>query len=74
MLRDSIDKLDHIAVVAPGMARAFRGYEDMLAYIPHGVDSDALARPSVSPYPAGRHAVSVGSMLFDPRTIQAVGT
>ena len=71
MLEDNIGKLDSIAIVARGMASAFRGHEDKLAFIPHGVDSDALSRPSRSPYRAGRHAVSVGSMLFDPRTIHA---
>jgi 2-beta-glucuronyltransferase len=71
MLEDNIGKLDSIAIVARGMASAFRGHEDKLAFIPHGVDSDALSRPSWSPYRAGRHAVSVGSMLFDPRTIHA---
>ncbi len=71
MLEDNIGKLDSIAIVARGMASAFRGHEDKLAFVPHGVDSEALRRPSASPYRAGRHAVSVGSMLFDPRTIRA---
>jgi 2-beta-glucuronyltransferase len=71
VLQDNIDKLDYIAVVARGMARAFRGHGDKLAFIPHGVDSDALHRSFTSPYRAGRNAVSVGSMLFDPRTIHA---
>jgi 2-beta-glucuronyltransferase len=70
-LDENIDKLDYIAVVARGMAQAFRGHEDKLVFVPHGIDRDALQGPSVSPYQAGRHAVSVGSMLFDPQVICA---
>ena len=34
-------------------------------FVPHGLDADVLEHDGPSPYPAGRHAVSVGSMLFD---------
>ena len=37
-------------------------------FIPHGVEPDKFERIGPSPYDAGtRNAVSVGSMLFDPR-------
>jgi 2-beta-glucuronyltransferase len=34
--------------------------------IPHGFDFSVAEHADPSPYPAGLHAVSVGSMLFDP--------
>ena len=34
-------------------------------YIPHGVDHRITGQDEASPYSAGTHAVSVGSMLFD---------
>jgi 2-beta-glucuronyltransferase len=34
-------------------------------YIPHGVDHHIIGQEEASPYGAGIHAVSVGSMLFD---------
>lgn len=34
--------------------------------IPHGFDFSVAAQADPSPYPPGLHAVSVGSMLFDP--------
>jgi 2-beta-glucuronyltransferase len=33
--------------------------------VPHGLDASIAARADPSPYPPGRHVVSVGSMLFD---------
>ncbi|PWB57314.1 MAG: UDP-glucuronate--glycolipid 2-beta-glucuronosyltransferase [Bradyrhizobiaceae bacterium] len=36
------------------------------AHVPHGLDRQALSVRDPSPYPPGVHAVSVGSMLFDP--------
>lgn len=37
-----------------------------LYYIPHGVDHSIADRADPSPYGEGIHAVSIGSMLFDP--------
>lgn len=37
-----------------------------LAFIPHGIDHSVAERADPSPYDGGIHAVSVGSMLFDP--------
>jgi 2-beta-glucuronyltransferase len=37
-----------------------------LAFIPQGIDHSMGQHNAPSPYPTGVHAVSVGSMLFDP--------
>ena len=34
--------------------------------VPHGLDHRIADQADPNPYPAGKHAVSVGSMLFDP--------
>lgn len=34
--------------------------------VPQGIDPNILSLVGPSPFPAGRHAVSIGSMLFDP--------
>jgi 2-beta-glucuronyltransferase len=36
-----------------------------LAFVPHGIDHSVAQQADPSPYDAGIHAVSVGSMLFD---------
>ncbi len=60
--------MEAIALVSPAMAAAVNS-RDNVHHIGHGIDPgiDRLADPS--PYEAGLHAVSVGSMLFDPRAI-----
>lgn len=60
--------MDAIALVSPAMADEVASRSN-LYHIGHGIDPaiDALADPS--PYGPGLHAVSVGSMLFDPRAI-----
>ena len=37
-----------------------------LAFVPHGIDHAVAEQADPSPYGEGTHAVSVGSMLFDP--------
>ena len=37
-----------------------------LAFVPQGIDHSVGEKANPSPYPEGIHAVSVGSMLFDP--------
>ncbi len=37
-----------------------------LAFVPHGIDHSVAQQADPSPYGPGTHAVSVGSMLFDP--------
>jgi 2-beta-glucuronyltransferase len=39
-------------------------------YVPHGLDTTELRKPTRSPFGGGKHAVSVGNMLFDPSVIQ----
>ena len=60
--------MDAIALVSPAMADEVASRHN-LYHIGHGIDPgiDTLADPS--PYDAGLHAVSVGSMLFDPGAI-----
>lgn len=38
-----------------------------LAFVPHGIDHAVAEQADPSPYGEGIHAVSVGSMLFDPQ-------
>jgi 2-beta-glucuronyltransferase len=60
--------MDAIALVSPAMADEVASRHNVY-HIGHGIDPaiDTLADPS--PYDAGLHAVSVGSMLFDPSAI-----
>lgn len=39
-------------------------------FVPHGLDTSELNKPTTSPYGTGLHAVSVGNMLFDASVIQ----
>jgi 2-beta-glucuronyltransferase len=39
-------------------------------YVPHGLDTSELRKPTKSPFGVGKHAVSVGNMLFDPGVIE----
>jgi 2-beta-glucuronyltransferase len=41
--------------------------DSKLFYVPHGIDPSIARDADPSPYGDGLHAVSVGSMLFDPR-------
>ncbi len=60
------DAFDVIALPSPLLARDFPP-GSRLAHIPHGLDARVLgARAAPSPYGPGAHAISVGSMLFDP--------
>jgi 2-beta-glucuronyltransferase len=63
------------ARVAPGMTTICLKTRSMadtvpqgrnLRVIPHGFDFSVDQHADPSPYPPGRHAVSLGSMLFDP--------
>ncbi len=68
-LQQALDRalplLDAVILPSPLLRAAFPGCA-RLYHVPHGIDP-ALGRiASVSPYGEGVHAVSVGSMLFDP--------
>jgi len=59
-----IRDVDTVVVTSRRMAAAFPP-GTRLRYVPHGLDL-AGATVGASPYGEGIHAVSVGSMLFDP--------
>ncbi|MEE7547189.1 glycosyltransferase, partial [Xanthomonas sp. Kuri4-1] len=58
-------RLDVIALVSPAMADEIHS-EHNLYHVGHGVDHNLDQLGDPSPYGEGVHAVSVGSMLFDP--------
>ncbi len=58
-------QLDAIVLVSPAMADDIAS-KDNLYHVGHGVDLELDALGDPSPYGEGIHAVSVGSMLFDP--------
>lgn len=57
--------MDVIALVSPAMAAEISS-RDNVFHVGHGVDHDLDSLGDPSPYGEGTHAVSVGSMLFDP--------
>lgn len=57
--------LDAIRLPSRSMARTMPG-NAKLFFIPHGIDPALATQGDPSPYGEGIHAVSVGSMLFDP--------
>ncbi|ACE84916.1 GumK N-terminal domain-containing glycosyltransferase [Cellvibrio japonicus] len=59
-------QLDTIALPSPAMADTIPSHHN-LALVPQGIDHSLAERADPSPYGAGIHAVSVGSMLFDPQ-------
>jgi 2-beta-glucuronyltransferase len=59
---------DAIALVSPAMAAEVAGRHNVY-HVGHGLDPGLAALGDPSPYAAGRNAVAVGSMLFDPQTI-----
>jgi 2-beta-glucuronyltransferase len=58
-------RFDAICMLSPRLAQRIPSAGN-LYYVPNGVDDSLDAMGDPSPYGAGRHAVSVGSMLFDP--------
>ncbi len=63
-LEANIDLFDTVVLPSRLMAKSFPARAKM-CYVPHGLDLDAQTI-GASPYNGGTHAVSVGSMLFDP--------
>lgn len=59
-----IDLFDTVVLPSQLMAKSFPPRAKMV-FVPHGLDV-AAAAIGASPYAGGAHAVSVGSMLFDP--------
>ncbi|HBK46227.1 MAG TPA: UDP-glucuronate--glycolipid 2-beta-glucuronosyltransferase [Xanthomonadaceae bacterium] len=64
--------LDVIALVSPAMAEEIASVDNVY-HVGHGVDLDLDRLGDPSPYAEGIHAVSVGSMLFDPEFFVAAG-
>jgi 2-beta-glucuronyltransferase len=62
-LAANIDMFDTVVLPSRRMAKAFSPRAKMV-YVPHGLDLDGV-KVGPSPYGPGKHAVSVGSMLFD---------
>ncbi|PUA18734.1 glycosyltransferase family 1 protein [Glaciimonas sp. PCH181] len=58
-------KMDALCLTSRLMAEGMPGVENCYV-IPHGFDFSVEEHADPSPYDAGLHAVSVGSMLFDP--------
>ena len=59
---------DAIALVSPAMADGITSRGNVF-HVGHGIDPDLDRHADPSPYADGLHAVSVGSMLFDPAPI-----
>lgn len=60
--------MDTIALVSPAMAAEVAS-RDNVHHVGHGIDPALAEQGDPSPYEEGVHAVSVGSMLFDPDAI-----
>ena len=60
--------MDAIALVSPAMAAEVAS-RDNVYHVGHGIDPALADEGDPSPYAGGVHAVSVGSMLFDPDAI-----
>jgi 2-beta-glucuronyltransferase len=58
-------KMDAICLVSARMADHIPNNGNLYC-VPHGLDANLAQMGDPSPYGAGRHAVSIGSMLFDP--------
>lgn len=58
-------RLDCIRVPSAHLAKSFADTNNVFL-VPHGIDKTMATDPRPSPYGRGVHAVSVGSMLFDP--------
>src|SRR5690606_22267420 len=68
-VRDEFERIapDFHTIVLPSKALAETiPCTHNLAFIPQGIDHSVGEQPTPSPYPSGIHAVSVGSMMFDP--------
>jgi len=58
-------QLNTIALPSKALAETIPSKHN-LAFVPHGIDHSVAEKADPSPYGEGIHAVSVGSMLFDP--------
>jgi 2-beta-glucuronyltransferase len=58
-------KIDTIILPSKALAETIPSTHN-LAFVPQGIDHSLDAKANPSPYKGGIHAVSIGSMLFDP--------
>lgn len=58
-------QFDGVAIPSPSLVSEFPKGANIFV-VPQGIDKNALISDMPSPYSAGTHFVSVGSMLFDP--------
>jgi 2-beta-glucuronyltransferase len=58
-------KIDTIVLPSKALADTIPSTHN-LVFAPQGIDHSVAEKANPSPYPEGLHAVSVGSMLFDP--------
>lgn len=65
LLDQYAEAFDHFCLLSPQMAEAFSPMRDRTFCVPQGIEPSHYENIGESPYPAGIHAVSVGSMLFD---------
>lgn len=73
MLTDHMSGFSGIRVPASQLAAEFP--DDRVAVLPQGIDAEGLTDDTApNPFGPGRHAVAVGSMLFDPGAIVRIAT
>lgn len=65
LLQAALPSVDVVRVPSPVLSPDYAAAREVRC-IPHGIDKSIADHADPSPYGAGRHAVSVGSMMFDP--------
>lgn len=67
--RRVFDQFDAVCLVSPRMVKGMPSTRNTY-FVPHGIEIGFGSQADPSPYKPGKHAVSVGSMLFDPWAIK----
>lgn len=65
LLATYADEFDKFCLLSPYMAAPFSAVRHRTFCVPQGIERSKYDQIGESPYGAGRHVVSVGSMLFD---------
>jgi 2-beta-glucuronyltransferase len=73
-LEKSADAFDWFCLLSADMADEFAWARERTFYVPLGIDPDEYRDNGPNPYVAPANAVSVGSMLFDPRFFQTAAS
>lgn len=71
-LEKAAGTIHHVCLRSSAMKDGFGWAKDRLFKAEYGINKEDFAAVENSPYPPGRHAVSVGSMLFDKNYFVAV--